>query len=151
MAKNTKVFVKKVTFDTATTDSSGVANTTAAAHGSGVIIPSGAIITNAFYNVRTTFTSATDAATIAIKVEGTGDLKAAIAISASGDVYDAGVRGCLPGSYAERTVAGDTAILDAASKAASYIKTTADREVTFTVASEALTAGALDLWITYVI
>jgi hypothetical protein len=122
-----------------------------ASHNLKLALPDNAIITNAWYDVTTTFTSATDAATIALTVNSAGDLKAAIAISAAGDVYDAGIRGCLPGSYAERTVAGDTAVLDAASKAASYIKLTAVREVVATVAVEALTAGKLDLFIEYVV
>src|SRR3954464_5843161 len=62
-----------VTFDTAATDTAGAANTTIAAHPLGVYLPSKAVITNAWYDVITTFTSATDAATIALKVEGTGD------------------------------------------------------------------------------
>lgn len=144
-------YIASAVFDTAGTDSSLVANTTIAAHGLGVYIPTKAIITNAWVDVITTFTSATDAATIALKVQSANDLTAAIAISAAGDVWDAGVHGCLPGSYAERTVAGDTAILDAASKAASYIKMTAERELTATVAVEALTAGKAILFVEYVI
>lgn len=136
----------------ATFDPTNIAtHRTIAAHGLGVIIPSGAIVTNAYYRVRTTLTDgASDTATIALMVEGAGDLKAAISIATTGDVYDAGLHGCLPGSYIERTVAGDTAVLDAASKAASYILTTDDREVTATVATAALTAGILDLYIEYV-
>ena len=57
----------------------------------------------------------------------------------------------MPGSYAEATVAGDTAILDAARKAASFIKTTAEREITATVAVEALTAGKANIYVEYVI
>ncbi len=136
--------VAKATFDA----TSGKAIAT---HKLDIFIPSGAIIVNAYYNVRTTFTSATDAATIALSAEGAGDLKAAIAISTAGDVWDAALHGCLPGSYAEATVAGDTAILDAARKAGSYVLTTAVRQVTAAVAVEALTAGVLDLYIEYVI
>jgi hypothetical protein len=124
---------------------------TIAAHGLGVYIPDNAIITNAWFDVITTFTSATDAATIALMAQSAGDLKAAIAISAAGDVYDAGIHGCLPGSYAEATVAGDTAILDAARKAASYIKLSAEREITVTVAVEALTAGKMVIYVEYVL
>src|SRR5678809_1100409 len=68
---------------------------TIAAHGLGVYLPTKAIIINAWVDVVTTFTSATDAATIALKVEGTGDLTAAIAISDASNVWDAGVHGCL--------------------------------------------------------
>lgn len=150
MAKLIKKNVARFVFNTASTDSAGAANTTIAAHGSGVFIPATAIITGAYYLVNTTFTSATDAATIALKVEGANDLKAAIAISDASNVWDAGIHGCLPGAYAERTVAGDTAVLDAASKAASFIKTTATRELIATVAVEALTAGKLTLFVEYV-
>ena len=141
-------------FDTAKKDSAGVANTTVAAHGLGVYIPIYAIIINAYVDVKTTFQSTAtgvDKATIALKAEGTGDLVAAIAIEDSTNVWDAGLHGCLPGSYAEATVAGDSAIADAARKAASYIKTTAERELTATVAVEALTAGKLVLHVDYVI
>jgi hypothetical protein len=139
------------TFDTAATDSSGAANTTIAAHGLGVYLPTKAIITKAWVDVVTTFTSATDAATIALKVQSAGDLVAAIAISDASNVYDAGLHGALPGSYAEATVAGDSAILDAARNAASFIKLTAVREVTATVAVEALTAGKANIFVEYVI
>lgn len=144
-------YVATAIFDTAANDSAGVSNKTIASHGLGVYLPINAIITNAFYKVTTTFTSATDAATIALTAQSAGDLKAAIAISNGTNVWDAGLAGCLPGSYAERTVAGDTAILDAASKAASYISLTAERELTATVAVEALTAGKLVLFVEYYI
>lgn len=132
------------------TDSAGIANSAIGTHGTGVFIPANAIVTNSFYKVGTTFTSATDAATIALSIASAGDIKAAIAISTAGDVWDAGIRGGLHGSYAEATVAGDTAILDAARKAASYLAQSAVKEVTVAVAVEALTAGALDLYIEYV-
>lgn len=139
------------TFDSAGTDSSGAANTTVAAHGLGVYLPAKAIITRAWTDVITTFTSGTSAATIALKVEGTGDLVAAIAINSGSSRWNAGLGGCLPGSYAEATVAGDTAVLDAARNAGSYIKTTAIREITATVAVEALTAGKLNIFVEYCI
>lgn len=132
--------------------SANTGDRTIAAHGLGVYIPAKAVITNAWVDVITTFTSAgADAGTIALSVESAGDLTAAIAISAAGDVWDAGVHGCLPGSYAEATVAGDTAILDAARKAASYVKTTVEREITATVAGQALTAGKAVVFVEYVI
>lgn len=140
----------RIVFDTAGTDSAGVSNKTVASHGTGVILPKNAVITNAYYRVNTTFTSADDSATIALTSgQGAGDLKAAIAISDASNVWDAGIRGCLPGSYAERTVAGDTAILDAASKAGSYIGLTANREVAVVVAVQALVSGKLTLVIEY--
>ena len=141
-------------FDTAGTDSAGVANTTVAAHGLGVYIPDNAVITNAWVDVITTFQSTaggTDLATIALMAQGAGDLTAAISIADGGNVWDAGIHGCLPGSYAEGTVSGDTAVLDAARKAASYIKLTAERQLTATVAVAALTAGKLVLHVEYII
>ena len=150
--KRNNHFGKKVavaTFKRTGTDSAGTAMSAIGAHGLGVTIPSGAIITNAFYIVNTTFTSATDAATIALHVEGAGDLKAAIAISDASNVWDAGTRSCLPGHFA---LDGNalTAIGMAAADAASYIVTTAEREVTATVAVEALTgSGELTLYVEY--
>jgi hypothetical protein len=138
-------------FDTAGNDSSGVANTTVAVHGLGVYLPAKAIIINAWTDVVTTFTSATSAATIALKAEGTGDLVAAIAINSGSSRWNAGIGGCLPGSYAEATVAGDSALLDAARKAGSYVKTTAVREITAIVGVEALTAGKMNIYLEYVI
>jgi hypothetical protein len=142
--------VVKIPFSISGTDSAGIANTTIATHGTGVFIPKNAIIVNSYYNVTTTFTSATDAATLALSVVSAGDLKAAMAISDATNVWDAGAHGNLPGSYAEATVAGDTAVLDAARKAASFIVMAANKEVTVAVAVEALTAGAMDIFIEYV-
>ena len=71
-------------------------------------------------------------------------------LNTAGDVWDSGIHGCLQGSYAEGTVAGDSALLDAARKATSYLKLTANRVPTVAVAVEALTAGVMDIYITYV-
>lgn len=142
--------VAQAVFDTAGNDSAGVSNKTTAAHGTGVYLPIGAVVVNAFYQVKTTFTSATDAATIALKTEGAGDLKVAIAISDASNVWDAGAHGCLPGNPALATVAGDTGILQAARTAATYITLTAEREIVATVAVEALTAGKAIIFVEYV-
>lgn len=151
--KRNNHFGKKIavaTFKKTGTDSAGVSMATIAAHGLGVTIPSGALITDAYYIVNETFTSATDAATIALHVEGAGDLKAAIAISDGTNVWDAGKRGCLPGNYA---LDGNalSAVAMAAAEAGSYILTTAERELTATVAVEALTGttGELTLYVEY--
>src|SRR3954447_4140525 len=75
--KRTGTVVKELavaTFDTAGTDSSGAANTTIAAHGLGVYLPAKAIILRAWVDVVTTFTSATDAATIALKAQAANDI-----------------------------------------------------------------------------
>jgi hypothetical protein len=137
-------------FDTAGLDSAGVSNKTIAAHGLGVYLPIGAIITLAYYQVKTTFTSATNAATIALSAQSAGDLKVGIAISDASNVWNAANGGLLPGNPAEGTVAGDTGILAAARMAATFIGLTAEREITATVAVEALTAGKAVLFIEYV-
>lgn len=139
------------TFKFGGTDSSGASMNTVASHGLGVYIPSRALVTSAYYVVNTTFTSPTsDNATIALTLQSAGDLKAGIAISAAGDVYDAGVRGCLPGHYA---LDGNalTAIAMSAAEAGSYILTTAERELTATVGVEAITAGELTLYVEYLV
>jgi hypothetical protein len=123
-----------------------------ATYGLGVYIPINAIVTNTWWDVITTFTTAgADAGTIAIQVQAAGDVVAAIAVSAAGDVWDAGIHGGLHGSAAEGTVAGDTAILDAARKAGSYLKTTAEREVSVVVGGQALTAGKMVVFVEYVL
>lgn len=103
-----------------------------------VVLPQGAIVTRSFYRVNTTFTSATDAATIAIGVatDSATGIVAATAISAGGNVWDAGNHeGVQTG-----TVANFCAI------------TTDDRNVIYTVgAAEALTAGVMHVYLQYVI
>ena len=138
-------------FDTAGKDSSLVSNKTIAAHGTGVYLPIGAIVTDAFVDVKTTFTSAgADAGTIAIMVSGAGDVTAAIAISAAGDVWDAGMHGSIVGTPA---LDGNalTAIAGGAAKATSLIKCTAEKEITVTVAGQALTAGKMAIFVEYYI
>lgn len=150
--KRNSYFGKKTavaTFKFGGTDSSGASMSAVGSHGLGVTIPSGAVVTDAYYVVNSIFTSpTTDNATIALTLQSAGDLKAAIAISAAGDVYDPGVRGCLPGHFA---LDGNalTAIASAAGRAGSYILTTAERELTATVAVEAITAGELTLYVEY--
>ena len=138
-------------YDTAGNDSSGASNKTIAAHGLGVYIPKGAIILNAWYEVVTTFTSSgSNAGTIAASVVGAGDLKVGIAISDATTPWTAGVHGLLPGNPAEATVAGDTTLLAAARMSATYIgPTTAEKEITMTVAVDALTAGKLILYVLF--
>ena len=128
----------------ATFDPSGnTLHRTVAPHGLGVFLPNKAIITKAWFQVVTTFTSpTTDDATIAVKVEGTGDIVAAIAIDDASNIWDAGIHAGLPGYPSlGADAAHDTQPEVAALFAATFVKTTAVREVTATVAVEALTAG----------
>ncbi len=105
---------------------------------SGVVLPDNAIVTKCWFDVITTFTSSTDAATFAINIPTDGDLHAAIAISEGTNTFDAGIQDC------------DTKGNDDDSKAA-YIKTTAARDISWVIATEAITAGALVLFLEYVI
>lgn len=112
---------------------------TIAAHGLGVTIPDNAVILNGYIEILTTFTSAgADAGTIALHVEGANDLVTATAIS-SGTFWDA--------------VKGKVIVPDALNAAgvATSIKTSQAREITATVAEQALTAGKLVGWLFYVI
>lgn len=121
-----------------------------AAHGLGVFIPAKAVITRVLVDVVTTFTSANDTATIALHAQGAGDIVAAVAIGAAGDVWDAGVRGSkigFPNLGAD--AAHDSAVEVAALFAGVALKTTAEREITATVAVEALTAGKANIYIEY--
>ena len=127
---NTFKGVARATFD-------ATAGKAIASHGLGVTLPDNAIITRSWYEVITTFTSATDAATIALGIptDDVAGIKAAIAISNGANPWDAGlVEGIQDGTAAAFTV-----------------KTTAARELTADVAVEALTAGVAILFCEYVI
>lgn len=145
-------YVATAIYDTAALDSAGVANTTIAAHGLGVFIPNKAIITRAWYDVVTTFTSATDAGTVALKAQSANDLLSAIAISDASNVLDAGIHAGIPGfPNFGADAAHDSAVEVGALFAATMVKMTAERELTATVAVEALTAGKLVLFVEYYI
>lgn len=113
--------------------SANVGERTIGAHGLGIYVPDKAVIKRAWYNVITTFTSATDAGTVALSAQSANDLKAAIAISNGANPFDAGILEGVP---------VDTA--------ATRIKLTAERELVATVAVEALTAGKLVLYVEYI-
>lgn len=140
--------VAKATFDATGGKATG-------SYGTGLIIPKGAIVTDCFYNVRTTFTTASaDAGTIALTIQSAGDVKAAIAVSDATNVWDAGLHCGLLGSPAvgsnASTLDAGTALLYSAKKASSLLLLTANREVTVTVATQALTAGVMDIFVEYV-
>jgi hypothetical protein len=93
-------------------------------------VPSGAIIVDSFINVTTAVTTAASG-TVALKVEGTGDLRAAAVPSGT-------------------TVLSATAAIRAlATGASAPIKTTADRPVIATVATGAITAGKFSVTLVY--
>ena len=103
----------------------------------GDAIPAGAIITRAWYQVLTTFTSAgADAGTIAISIPGaTGDVVAAVAISNGANPWDAGV-------FNSAVTAPGTGITTAVGSAAAHINVA--------VAVQALTAGNMVIFVEYV-
>jgi len=144
--------VKKVavaTFD----PSANSSQRAVAAHGLGVYLPIKAIITRVWIDVVTTFTDGdTDAATIALHLQAADDVVAAIAISDATNVWDAGIRGSkigLPNFGAD--AAHDTQVEVSALFAASMLKPTAERQITATVATAALTAGKAVIFVEYVI
>lgn len=94
-------------------------------------IPSGAYITHGFVEVDTVLTSG-GAATVAVKVEGAGDIVAAAAVSG-----------------APWSTTGRKSIVPVATGATS-VKTTAARKIQATVATADLTAGAFDVVLFYV-
>lgn len=115
----------------------------AAATAIGPTLPANAVITRAFYIVTQTFTSGgADAATIAIGLDGAhgsgnaNSLVTATAISAGGNVWDAGPHEAIPdGTIAAAVLTGTVA-----------------QKVLFTEAgAQALTAGALTLVLEYIV
>lgn len=95
-------------------------------------LPKGAIVKRTFYKVRTTFTSATDAATIALGIEASGDVVGAVAISAAAD-WDAAA----PVGGSQDDTVGN------------FLETSATvrRTLDYDVAVEDLTAGEMDVWV----
>lgn len=119
------------------------------------ILPDNFVITDAWYDVTTTYitddgtTPGNDAGTLALSTgQGAGDLKAAIAVSDSTNVWDAGLHGTLitaPNLGADS--AHDTALEVIALETGVKLKLTADRIPVLTFATETATAGALSLFI----
>jgi hypothetical protein len=105
------------------------------AHDLGVTIPDNAFVVGAWYWVETTFTSATDAATVALSLEGADDIVTAVAISDGSNPWDT----------TAKPVEGTTKL----ETTSTWLATTAARAVTATVAAEALTAGKMHIWLEY--
>ncbi len=131
--------------------SANTGDRTVAAHGLGVYLPSKAIITKVWIDVVTTFTSpTTDDASIALHVQAADDIVAAITIDDASNVWDAGIHGSkigFPNLGAD--AAHDSALEVAALFTGTYLKLTAVREITATVAVEALTAGKANIYVEY--
>lgn len=126
--------VARFLFDSAAKDSAGANNTTVAAHGVGVTLPANAIVVGGFVDVNTAFTSANSTATIAISVEGANDIISAAAVS--GAPYS--------------TVGRKAIVPKANTPESTSVKASQAREITCTVAVQALTAGKLTGYLYYV-
>jgi hypothetical protein len=126
--------VARFTFDTEAEDSAGADNTTVAAHGVGVTIPANAIVVGGFVDVNTPFGSADDTATIAIKVEGANDIISAAAVS--GAPYS--------------TIGRKAIVPKANTPESTSVKATQAREITCTVAVQALEVGKLTGYLYFV-
>ncbi len=118
----------KCVFDPSAT----TASRTTGAHGCGLVVPKNAVVTRAVYKVLTTFTSpTTDDATIAIHIVAANDVVSAVSIDTA-TTWDAGI---------------PVETIPVIETPASWLTTTANSEVTFTVGVEALTAGKMVLWV----
>lgn len=127
---------------------------------SGLVIPSGATITNIYYDVETAFSSAdgagaaggnVDAATLALHLVSANDIVSAIDLTTP---FAAGKFGTLIGSpvMGANASVGSTALLYAVIDAASWMHLTADAELTLTVANgDPLWAGKINVFVEYVI
>jgi len=124
--------------------------------GVSVWIPEGALITNAYYFVTTTFTDddGADSATLALGYTGaTGAFVAAIAISGTSSPYDAGIHGTLVGTpILGNDAAQDTALELIELNNASMVALTANKELLLTEGGErTFIVGKLDLYVEYVL
>lgn len=122
--------VARFEFDMAT-----VGNRSIGAHGTGVTLPIHSIVVGGFVDVNTKFDSdATDAGTIAISVQAANDVISAAAVS--GAPYS--------------TVGRKAIIPKANTPESTSLKCSAAREITCTVAIEAMLTGKLTGYLYYV-
>jgi len=126
--------------------------------GTGLVVPTGAIVTSVYVDVTTTLKSwdgawgagNEDAGTVAISLLGANDVISAIAISDGTKVWDAGLHGSILGSpVLGADAAHDTAVEVAALNAAAFLKMTSDAELTVTIAVDPISQGAMDIYVEY--
>ena len=148
MSNNSK-FCARATFQMAAGNNNSVVN-------SGVFIPEGALITNAYYFVSTTCIDADagDSSTISLGYTGAAAaFVAAVAISGTNAPFDEGPHGTLVG-FAGGAESGDdnqTALVAIQSKAPTLKHTVVDVELTLTVGNERdIAIGLIDLYVEYV-
>jgi len=122
--------VAKFTFN----PSANTSERTIAAHGTGVTIPQYGLVVGGFVDVNTVFDSAASTATVAISVEGANDIITAAAVSG-----------------APWSTIGRKAITPKANTPESTsVKASTAKEITVTVAVQALTQGKLTGYLYYV-
>ena len=120
-------------------------------------LPDGALITDAFYFVQTTFTDddAGDSQPVALGYTGsTGAFVASIAISDGTNPWDAGAHGTLLApstTLSEATPNTRTQLVAAVDRAQEMLHLTAPKELLLTLASErTIVVGKLSLYVSYV-
>lgn len=105
--------------------------------GLGVTLPDNAIVVGGFVDVVTTcVTAGADAGTLAIHVQSANDIVSAIAVNNGANPWDAGLHAIVPKSNTPESTG---------------IKLTAAREITVTIAGQAVTAGKFNVFLHYVV
>jgi hypothetical protein len=129
----------------------------------GLVIPTGAIVTNVYTDVITTFKSwdgawgagNEDLASMALHLLSANDVLSAVTIAAAGNIFDAGQHGTLIGAPAlgsdATTLDSGTSILFAVEKTATFLKMTSDAELTATIAVDPISQGKIDIYVDYLI
>ena len=144
---NRNEFVAKATWNAATTNLAN--NASASATSGSVWIPEGALITKAYYHVKTTFADGNDdSQTLALGYTGATGTNGVAA-----GQWDAGIHGTLVGMGANLGAdsAHDSALEVIALNAATMIAVTTDVELLLTTADdEAVEVGELTLFVHYV-
>ena len=122
------------------------------------LLPDGALLLKAYYFVSTTFSDDDATENAEIELGYTGDTDAFVddidiqtSDATGADIWDAGAHGTKVGYASAADASQDTNIEDAALRSASFIKLTADKEVLMTVSDDQLDAGALTLYVEYVL
>lgn len=134
VAGNSFLRVARFLFDTAATDSAGASNKTVGAHGTGVTLPAFAIVVGGFQDVNTALTSTNSTSTVAVSVQAANDIQTAAAVS--GAPYS--------------TINRKAIVPKANTPESTAVKTSAAKEITVTVAVEALLAGKFSGYLYYV-
>ena len=155
-----QIFTVRASWDVAThpDTSTTLAAGSHAPNDGAIWLPEGAIIVDAFYNVSTTFTDGgDDNTTIALGYTGaTAAFTAATAVSAGGNVWDAanaGVSTLLAPSttLSEATPNTRTQAVAGSDRTGEWLHVTADSQLLLTSAVDVLSAGTLDVWVSYVV